>query len=104
MEDSTNNFYKKSGIEITKINDLDNNTKIYFGCDSVRKVIDDKWFARYATCAIVHKNGKNGCRVFSHQSIEPDYDVRMHRPSMRLMNETMKVCEAYTQLLSLIHI
>ena len=77
---------------------LNNNTKIYFGCDSVRKVQDNKWFARYATCVIVHKNGNNGCRIFSHETVEPDYDVRMNRPSMRLMNETMKVCEAYTQL------
>ena len=78
---------------------LNNNTKIYFGCDSVRKVQNNKWFARYATCVIVHKNGNNGCRIFSSESIEPDYDVRMNRPSMRLMNETMKVCEAYTQLI-----
>tara|TARA_B100001287_G_scaffold24009_1_gene17511 strand:- start:2030 stop:2524 length:495 start_codon:yes stop_codon:yes gene_type:complete len=90
----------------TQINDLvdllttlNNNTKIYFGCDSVRKVINNVYHARYATCVIVHKNGNNGCRIFSHESIEPDYDVRMNRPSMRLMNETMKVCEAYTQLM-----
>ena len=90
----------------TQINDLvnllttlNNNTKIYFGCDSIRKIVNDVWYARYATCVIVHKNGNNGCRIFSQESTEPDYDVRMNRPSMRLMNETMKVCEAYTQLI-----
>ena len=90
----------------TQINDLvnllttlNNNTKIYFGCDSVRKIVNDIWYARYATCVIVHKNGNNGCRIFSNETVEPYYDVKMHRPSMRLMNETMKVCEAYTQLI-----
>lgn len=78
---------------------LDNNTKIYFGCDSVKRNVDDTWFARYATCVIVHRNGNNGCRIFSVESTEPDYDVRLSKPSMRLMNETMKVCEAYIQLI-----
>ena len=89
-----------------QINDLvnllttvNNNTKIYFGCDSVRNIKNNIWYARYATCVIVHKNGNNGCRIFSHETVEPDYDVKMNRPSLRLMNETMKVCEAYTQLI-----
>jgi len=81
---------------------LDKNTKIYFGCDSVRLIKKDVWYARYATVAIVHMNGNNGCRLFSHESTEIDYDVRMNRPKMRLMHETQKVCEAYLQLAPLI--
>jgi predicted RNase H-related nuclease YkuK (DUF458 family) len=77
---------------------LDSNTKIYLGCDSVRYVKDNRWSARYATVAIVHKNGNNGCRIFSHNSIEPDYDLKKNRPKMRMMNEVMKVCALYTQI------
>ena len=77
---------------------LDSNTKIYLGCDSVRYVKDNRWSARYATVAIVHKNGNNGCRIFSHNSIEPDYDLKKNRPKMRMMNEVMKVCSLYTQI------
>ena len=77
---------------------LDSNTKIYLGCDSVRYVKDNQWSARYATVAIVHKNGNNGCRIFSHNSIEPDYDLKKNRPKMRMMNEVMKVCALYNQI------
>lgn len=78
--------------------DLDTETKIYIGTDSVRFRKNDRWYAKYATVCVVHKNGKNGCQVFRHKSIEPDYDVKKNRPSMRLMNEVIKSCELYTQI------
>lgn len=78
--------------------DLDTNTKVYLGCDSVRYVKKDRQMARFATVAIVHMNGKNGCRIFSNISHEPDYDMRPNRPKMRMMNEVIKVCELYNQL------
>lgn len=78
--------------------DLDSNTKIYIGTDSVRFRKEERWFAKYATVCVVHKNGKHGCKVFRQKSIEPDYDVKKDRPSMRLMNEVIKSCELYTQL------
>jgi predicted RNase H-related nuclease YkuK (DUF458 family) len=77
---------------------LDTNTKVYIGTDSVRFRKDGRWFAKYATVLVVHMNGKNGCRVFKYRSVEPDYDVKKNRPSLRLMNEVMKSCELYTQL------
>ena len=87
---------------INLLTTLNSNTKIYFGCDSVRIIKNNVWYARYATVVIVHKNGNNGCRLFSHESREIDYDVKQHRPRMRLMNEAMKVCQAYIQLAPLI--
>lgn len=81
---------------------LDNSTKIYLGCDSVRFVKNGRKFARYATVAIVHMNGNKGCKIFSSKSVEPDYDVKKNRPSIRLMNEVMKVCELYNQLVAFI--
>jgi uncharacterized protein len=77
---------------------LDSNTKVYLGCDSVRYLKRGSSYARYATVAIVHKNGNNGCRIFSHRSTEPDYDLKKNRPKMRMMNEVMKVCALYTQI------
>jgi predicted RNase H-related nuclease YkuK (DUF458 family) len=77
---------------------LDRNTKIYIGTDSVRFKKDGRWFAKYCSVAVVHMNGKNGCRVFKHRSVEPDYDLKKNRPSIRLMNETIKSCELYTQI------
>lgn len=78
---------------------LDTTTKIYFGCDSVRTRKNGRWFANYASVVIIHINGKNGCRLFSTLSTEPDYDVKINRPRMRMMNEVSKVCEAYNQLI-----
>ena len=77
---------------------LTNDTKIYIGTDSVRFRENGRWFAKYASVVVVHMNGKNGCRVFKHRSIEPDYDMKKNRPSLRLMNEVMKSCELYNQL------
>jgi len=81
---------------------LDSSTKIYLGCDSVRFMKNGRKFARYATVAIVHMNGNKGCKIFSAKSVEPDFDVKKNRPSIRLMNEVMKVCELYNQLVPFI--
>lgn len=77
---------------------LDNETKIYIGTDSSRFREDGRWYANYCTVAVIHMNGKNGCKVFKHRSTEPDYDMKKDRPSLRLMNEVMKSCELYIQL------
>ena len=81
---------------------LDTSTKIYFGCDSVRFRKNGRWYARYATVFIVHINGKNGCKLFSSISTEPDYDAKINRPKMRMMKEVQKVCELYTQMIPFI--
>ena len=52
---------------------------IYIGADSVRykkgqnKDGSDKWFARYATVIIVHKDSCHGCQVFHNIEVIPDY-------------------------------
>ena len=74
-------------------------TKIYFGCDSVRYFKNNKPCARYATVMIVHKNGNNGCRIFSEVSYERDYDLKKDRPKMRMINEAKKVCELYLHII-----
>lgn len=81
---------------------LSKDTKVYLGCDSVRYRRNGRTWARYATVAIIHMNGKNGCRIFSHISHEPDYDVKSSRPKVRMMNEVQKVCELYNQLVAFI--
>ena len=81
---------------------LDDNTKIYFGCDSIRFSKRGRMYAKFATVAIVHMNGKHGCKIFKHISEEPDYDVKKNRPKMRMMNEVIKVCQLYNQLIPFI--
>lgn len=78
---------------------LDTRSKIYIGCDSVCILKKGKRYGRYATVCIVHKNGSNGCKIFSETSYEPDYDSKLDKPKLRMMNEVIKVCELYNQLI-----
>ena len=97
------NFSPEQVEEIVDLlSTLDTDTKIYFGCDSVRTRRKGRWYATFAAVFIVHMNGKNGCRLFSHMSTEPDYDVKIDRPKMRMMKEVQKVCELYTQMIPFI--
>jgi predicted RNase H-related nuclease YkuK (DUF458 family) len=73
-------------------------SKIYIGGDSERFKLKDKWFADYATVVVVHINGKNGAKIFGEITREQDYDYKPNRPSLRLMNEVIKVAELYYKL------
>ena len=77
---------------------LNSRTRIYFGCDSIRKWKGKNWHATYATIVAIHKNANSGCALFYYTSSEIDYDNNASKPRMRLMNEAYKVCEAYLQL------
>lgn len=78
--------------------EMNTGTKVYLGCDSIRYVKKGRQMARFATVCIVHKNGKNGCKIFSTVTHETDYDMKPSRPKMRMMKEVQKVCELYTQI------
>lgn len=93
-------MFSKSQIEniVNLLLTLDAKTKVYLGCDSIRVFKKGKAYGKYATVCIIHKNGKNGCKIFSSRSLEPDYDLKKDRPKMRMMNEVMKVTQLYLQL------
>jgi uncharacterized protein len=90
---------KQIGEMVDLLISLNSETKIYLGCDSVRYINkQNRQMGRFATVAIVHMNGKNGCRIFSNITHELDYDLKANRPKMRMMKEVQKVCELYNQL------
>lgn len=93
-------MFSQSQIEeiVSLLVTLSKDTKVYLGCDSIRFTKGNRWYARYAAVAIVHIDGKHGCRIFSCLSVEPDYDLKKNRPKMRMMNEVAKVCALYNQL------
>lgn len=70
-------------------------TKIYFGADSERINIDNKWMVDYLMVVAVHIDGKHGAKVFGEIHREFDYDRKLDRPKLRLMTEVMKVAELY---------
>lgn len=73
-------------------------TKIYFGADSERLMIDGVWFVDYLLVVVVHIDGCHGAKVFGDIQRERDYDKNLSRPRMRLFNEVMKVGELYMKL------
>lgn len=70
-------------------------TKIYFGADSERVIVNDVWMADYLLVVAVHIDGKHGAKVFGEIQREVDYDRKLDRPKMRLMTEVMKIAELY---------
>lgn len=73
-------------------------TKIYIGGDSERFLIGDVWHADYTLAVVVHINGNNGCKIFGEVQRERDYDQKVDRPRMRLMNEVYKIADMYLRL------
>lgn len=80
--------------------DSSEETKIYIGADSVRfkkgfnKDGTDKWFARYATVIVVHKDGRHGCAVFHDVVTLPDYG----QLRTRLLTEVQLSIEAFSAI------
>lgn len=70
-------------------------TKIYFGADSERVNVENKWMVDYLLVIAVHIDGKHGAKVFGEIHREYDYDRKLDRPKLRLMTEVMKVAELY---------
>ena len=73
-------------------------TKIYIGGDSERFILNDVWYADYTLAIVVHINGNNGCKLFGEVHRERDYDQKIDRPRMRLMNEVYKIADLYLKL------
>lgn len=93
-------FNNEKVIEYLK--NSSSSSEIYLGCDSQRKKFRVKgksvWFAVYTVALVVHIDGSKGCKIFYITSKERDYDRRLERPAMRMMNEVYKVAEAYAQI------
>ena len=85
------------------INNQPEDSKVYIGCDSERVIKDNIWYADYTTVVVVHHAGRKGCKVFGKTIRERDYDAKISRPSLRLMNEVYRVSELYLRLNGLIY-
>ena len=85
------------------INQQPEDSKVYIGCDSERVVKNDIWYADYTTVVVVNHAGRKGCKIFGDTVREQDYDARISRPSLRLMNEVYKVSELYLKLYNMVY-
>lgn len=85
------------------INNQPEESKVYIGCDSERIIKDNTSYADYTTVVVVHHAGRKGCKVFGETIREQDYDAKISRPSLRLMNEVYRVSELYLKLYDLVY-
>ena len=83
---------------IAFINSQGPDTKIYLGADSYRYRVGNTWWAEYTVAVVVHIDGRHGCKIFGDISRERDYDQKLGKPSVRLMNEVFKVSEMYQEI------
>lgn len=77
-------------------------SKIYIGTDSVTRKKNGEWLADYYTVVVVHKNGKNGCKIFGEIETEKDFNANKKKPTFRLMNEVYRVSSTYLELADVI--
>ena len=80
------------------ISDSSHESKIYIGSDSERFKHFGVWHADYCVAVIIHKDGKHGCKVFGEVTRQKDFDAKVGRPAMRLMNEVYLVHDMYDKL------
>ena len=85
------------------INNQPEESKVYIGCDSERVIKDNIRYADYTTVVVIHHAGRKGCKVFGDTIRERDFDTKISRPSLRLMNEVYKVSELYLKLYELVY-
>jgi hypothetical protein len=70
-------------------------TRVYFGADSERVMVNGKWMVDYLLVVVVHIDGRHGAKVFGEIQREFDYDKKLDRPKLRLMTEVAKIAELY---------
>lgn len=83
---------KFSTVDVrNEIVNAEEGTKVYFACDSRRyKNKKGEWWISFATVAVIHLNGRCGCRVYGKVEKERDYTGSMR---MRLVREAHKATE-----------
>lgn len=75
--------------------EMEDNSTVYVGCDSVRFKRKGEWFARYTVAFIIHKGSKHGGKIFHFTEVERAYDPKVSKPRMRLMREVYLAVETY---------
>ncbi len=91
-------FTKEEKNEIEQyLNNMPQNSSIYIGCDSIKYKRRGEWYAKYTVAFIIHIASRHGGKIFSFTEVERDYDPKVDKPRMRLMNEVYKSVSTYLE-------
>lgn len=73
-------------------------SSVYIGCDSKVFKSNNRWFAKYTTVIVVHRDSKHGAQVFHYSETLPDYkNIRL-----RMNTEAQHAIEVYNQIADVI--
>jgi len=74
-------------------------SKIYIGVDSESYMNKNKVrMATFYSVVVIHKNGRNGCKIFGDKFTEKDYVLDKKKPTRRLMQEVYMASALYLAL------
>jgi predicted RNase H-related nuclease YkuK (DUF458 family) len=94
----TNRINAQEISDFIKKEELNSNTKIYLGVDSQAFKHKGVWYADYYMVVVVHRNGRNGCKLFYERITERDFSSDKKKPSYRLMQECYKAADLYAKI------
>jgi predicted RNase H-related nuclease YkuK (DUF458 family) len=94
----TNRIDAQEISDFIKKEELNSNTKIYLGVDSQAFKHNGVWYADYYMVVVVHRNGRNGCKLFYERITERDFSSDKKKPSYRLMQECYKAADLYAKI------
>jgi len=87
---------KEKETVLDYLDNMEVNSSVYIGCDSVRFKKKGQWFARYTVAFIIHKGSKHGGKIFHFTEVERVFDPKASKPRMRLMREVQLAVDTYT--------
>jgi predicted RNase H-related nuclease YkuK (DUF458 family) len=64
-------------------------SSIYIGCDSKVFKSNGRWFAKYTTVIVIHRDSCHGAKVFHYSEVQPDFKnivVRMVNEAQQAIN------------------
>lgn len=94
----TNRIDAQEIADFIKNEGLNENTKIYLGVDSQAFRHNAHWYAEYYMVVVVHRNGRNGCKLFYEKVTERDFSADRKKPSYRLMQECYKAADLFAKI------
>lgn len=80
------------------LDNVEPNTKIYLGSDSIEYKKGDAWYAKYVIVLVVHMGQKHGAKVFNYEEIEKVYSLKKNSARLQLMTEVYKLAECYLEM------
>lgn len=87
---------KEKELVLEYLLNMEANSSVYIGCDSVRFKKKGLWYARYTVAFIIHRGSKHGGKIFHFTEIERAFDPKVSKPRMRLMREVQLAVDTYT--------